>query len=667
MCGISGVFSSKKIDDNLIKLSKSINEKIAHRGPDNTGIFYDINDKIILNHKRLSIIDLTKNGNQPFFSQSQRFIVTFNGEIYNHLELRKNFFPQNFSWKSSSDTETLVEFIEKYGFQKFFDEADGMYAFVIWDRKHKTIHLCRDIFGEKPLYFGLINGDFIFSSELKSFEIFLDKLSLEEEAIKEFLELSYIPSPKTIYKNILKLEKSIHFSFSINDLLKLDKKQNYFSNILDFYNSKKKLFMNIHNLIREQKNKKKFDIIDYKNLVHNELRSSIKKRMRSDVDFGVFLSGGIDSSLVTSIMSEISNKKIKTFTVASTDKNFDEGIKAKKISQILNTDHNEIVISPNDQIKTIENLPEIFDEPFADSSQLPILLLSEYARKKVKVVLTGDGADEIFKGYNRHLYSFDLWKKIKKIPPNLKPSFYKILYSLKPSFLLNLQNFINFFLYKNNQLELLDEKIYKIADAILNSNNLQNHYIGHLSIWQNNEDIICKQNLDKTSKKLLKDFHIDEKNYNDIINLLDLHSYLPDDILVKTDRATMNFSLEARTPYLTKNMLELSLNSPAGGLIENKVGKAVLRKILDDYLPPNIMQGAKKGFSVPIKEWLKKDLKSWADDLFNSEILKSCTNLNSSIIMQYWQDHKSGKKNYHKRLWNVLVLINWAKQKKKLF
>lgn len=665
MCGISGIFTVNQVDDKLINISKSIINKISHRGPDNTGIYHNAEDKIILCHKRLSILDLSSNANQPFVSNSKRYIIIFNGEIYNHLELRKNFFSKNFPWITHSDTETLVEFIEKYGFDKFFNEVDGMFAFAIWDRKLKQIHLSRDLFGEKPLYFGFINGNFIFSSELKSFEVFLGQLELNEQSIKEFLELSYISSPNTIYKNIYKLEKSCYLPFSYNDLLKLEKKTTDFSDLSNFYNKKKIIYYDAKSSLNIINNYKNLDVYDYQTLVHEELKKSVKSRMLSDVDVGVFLSGGTDSSLVASIMSEISDKKIKTFTVSSSNQNFDESIKAKKVSKILNSDHNEIKIESRNQLDLIEKLPEIFDEPFGDSSQLPMLFLSEYASKKVKVVLTGDGADEVFKGYNRYLYSLSLWNKINKIPKNLRKLSYNLINYLKPDFILNFQKLLNLFLSKNKKVELLDEKVYKIADTVLNSASLLDHYFSHLAVWQKNENIFNLKNSEHTSEKIFNTFSLNENNYNSYINILDLHSYLPDDILTKTDRSTMNFSLEGRTPYLSKKLLELALNCPRGGLIEKKVGKVVLRNILDTYLPREITSGAKKGFSVPVNSWLNGELKNWADDLFNSEIFKSSKNINSNLVYKYWNDHKNGKKNYHKRLWNVLLLIDWTKKKNK--
>ena len=659
MCGISGIFSKSIINDHLINISKQFIDKISHRGPDHTGIYVNREQNIILNHKRLSILDLTSNGNQPYISNSERYILVFNGEIYNHNEIRKNFFSQDFKWKSTCDTETVIEFIDKFGLEHFLNIADGMFAFALWDKRDQKLSLARDAFGEKPLYFGFFKDSLYFSSELKSFEVFLKDLEIYSLAIKNFLELSYIPAPITIYKNIYKLEKGSFITVSKEDLNRLINQNNsqYFSNI-------KKFFFLPEKLIKEKKDQ--INYLDFEENIENELMKSIKSRMVSDVNTGIFLSGGIDSSLIAALASRVSYEKLKTFTISSDNKNFDEGDKAKQISQRLNTDHNEIIINPNDMMRFIEKLPDIFDEPFADSSQLPSLLLSEFASKNVKVALTGDGADEIFKGYNRYIYSYDLWLLINKIPKKIRPLIANLFYAFKPKNIFQIQKILNKFLQKKNNFELLDEKIYKIADSLINSNTLKNHYFSHLAIWQKSESIFLEDD-----KELLCDidvfdkYHLTSDNYKEFINLLDINSYLSEDILVKTDRSSMFFSMEARSPYLNKSLLNLTLNTNEKYLINNRSGKFVLKKILSKYLDEKIFQGPKKGFSVPINNWLSFELKNWGEDLVNSRILKHSNYLNSQLVCKYWDEHQSGKKNYHKRIWNLLVLIDWAKKKGK--
>ena len=363
MCGISGIFSTY-IDDSKINLLSKINNCLSHRGPDNSCVVSDRN--IVFGHKRLSILDLSENGHQPMNSRSKRYIITFNGEIYNHLQIRKKYF-SNHMWKGSSDTETLIELIDKFGLEKSLKIVDGMFAFGIWDKKEKKLVIARDKFGEKPIYFGLHGDKFIFASELKGFEFFKKDLKINFESVKNYLNFSYISSPNSIYQSIYKLNPASFLSIDLKILSGLRS-----SNFIDF-DATQVCYWSKNN-DQNQNRFKSYD--DYKLKIKNQLEKSVEEKMISDVPLGIFLSGGIDSSLVTSIASKISRKKIDTFTISSDSINFDESERAFQISKFLKTNHHTINVSNEDQINLIEDLNNIFDEPFADSSQIPSLILS---------------------------------------------------------------------------------------------------------------------------------------------------------------------------------------------------------------------------------------------------------------------------------------------------
>lgn len=650
MCGIAGIFSNQ-IDENQTNLLNKINNCLCHRGPDSSGSIAETH--IIFGHNRLAIQDLSKNGFQPMKSASGRYVITYNGEIYNHLKIRNEYFP-SLSWKGLSDTETLIELIEKFGLENSLKLIDGMYAFALWDKKEKKLSIVRDKFGEKPIYFGIHDNKFIFASELKAFEIFRKDLFIDLNSVKKYLNLSYIPSPYTIYQNIYKLKHG-HF-------LTIDKNIFQNSSKNGFDNNKfvqKKYWSQFDSTLSV--NKKSYN--SYRSEIKDSLEKSVKDKMISDVPIGVFLSGGIDSSLLTSIASKYSNKKLDTFTISSESINFDESERAQEISKYLNTQHHTINVSKDDQINVIQDLNKIYDEPFADSSQIPSIILSKYTKNFVKVALTGDGADEIFYGYNRYIHSKKIWKKIKFLPKPIKKIISYLLYSTSPSKWILIQNLINNFKNSKSNFELLDEKMYKIADSLNNSNSILDHYKSHLMIWQKNEKIFLDEDNAKVDVVKFDKFNINEDNFDYKINLLDIESYLPDDILVKTDRSSMKFGLETRAPYLSSKLLDITKMMPQTFKSSNHKGKLILRDLLRDYLPKKFSEGPKKGFSIPMNDWLNGSLREWSEDLFNSNIYKKNTIINNDLVNRYWADHKSLKINYHKRIWNILILMDWLSKK----
>ena len=362
-------------------------------------------------------------------------------------------------------------------------------------------------------------------------------------------------------------------------------------------------------------------------------------------------------------MKKYSETKINTFTVASENSNFDESERAKEISKHLGANHHLIEVSKKQQLEVINDINNIYDEPFSDSSQIPTIILSKFTKDYVKVALTGDGADEIFYGYNRYIFAEKIWKKINFLPKSIRKSISQLIYNISPKNWISLQKFLSNSLSSKFDIALFDEKIYKIADSLANSNNLYESYLSFLRIWQKNEKIFKAHNEKILLDDLSSQINLENENYKDSLNLLDIKSYLPDDILVKTDRATMTYGLEARAPYLTSKLLDITKQMPINFRTLDNNGKIILRDILSDYLPKKLIDGPKKGFSIPMNDWLNTSLKEWAEDLFNSDSYRKCSYLNQKLIDAYWKKHKNNSVNYHKRLWNVLILIDWMNKK----
>jgi len=600
---------------------------------------------------------LTNNGNQPMISSSGRFVISYNGEVYNHLDLRDELRQKKkINWKSKSDTETILEMFDYYGINESLKKFNGMFAIAIWDNKTKFLTLVRDRFGEKPLFFGWTSNSIIFSSELKAIINSTNfKKEINLKAVSAFMRLSYIPSPMSIYRNIYKL--------GAGEKLELNKKGISECYLQDINVDSKFKNIKVSRWWEPVKSKegKNFYSKDLENQIHLKIEQSVKRQMISDVKNGVFLSGGIDSSLITALYQKNSIKKIKSFTIGSSHNQMDESRSAKKIADYLGTEHHEIIVNPRDQINLIEKLPEIYDEPFADSSQIPSLLINQFASDHVKVALTGDGGDEIFCGYNRYIYSYRIWKLIQILKKYKINGLGKILNKIPKQSLIKLEKIINLFYRGDSGISLLDEKIKKISDAIINSKNLNELFFSHINSWQLNQNIILDEDLNFLPKK----FYFNSENEHEYIldmQLTDLKTYLPDDILCKSDRASMFSSLENRSPFLDYEIYNLANSLPDQMKINNKKGKYVLKNILSNYIPEKLFDRPKKGFSIPVGEWLKSELNVWANDLLNENNLKKYDFLNSNLIIKYWNIHKSNSHDHSKKIWNVIILLSWLKK-----
>jgi len=644
MCGILGILKQRNseyyIEDSVIKKMCS---SIMHRGPDNSN--YWIESGIALGHQRLSVLELSISGNQPMHSTDDRFVIIYNGEIYNHLEIRKKIEYKSNSyikWNGSSDTETLLESFKVFGILETLTLCSGMFSIALWDKKKKILTLARDRFGEKPLYFGWVNQDFIFGSELKVFKSYPNfNNSICKNALSDYLKFNYVPSPRSIYKNIYKLEPGT--------FIQLDKTTTSFEKI------KSKKFWSLANVVKSGMAN---TIIDEKYILkelESLLLTSTKAQMIADVPLGAFLSGGIDSSLIVTLMQKESIKPIQTFTVASEDLKFDESKYAREIAKHLGTDHNEIIVSDKETQKVITYLPEIYDEPFADSSQIPTYLICSLAKKKVKVALSGDGGDEIFGGYNRYTWCPRIWKKISYIPYSLRKKISVFLLNIHEG---TIDKFLDKFFNRSGY------KIHKISTALENCRSLEDFMINMSIQWKNQKDLILNKenfNFNSFEEKILET-NLEFKDSISKMMYLDSITYLPDDILCKLDRAAMSNSLETRVPFLDKSVVDFAWRIPVNIKIKNNIGKWPLREILSKYIPSKFIDRPKAGFSIPIGNWLRGSLKDWAENLLNEKRLIKEGNFSSEIIRNVWKEHLSGKLDHSNRLWSILMFQAWFEQ-----
>jgi len=646
MCGITG-FISKKSNSNLdLNILINIVNKLSHRGPDDRGYWKNSINTQFLGHTRLSILDLSSNGHQPMASSTNRYIISYNGEIYNHKSIRNEIdLNQKVNWKSDSDTETILESIEKFGINKSIEKFHGMFAFSLIDKKKNILYLVRDKYGEKPLYYGFSGDTFLFSSELKSIVAFPGfEKKINKESLNYFFNFSYIPEPLSIYENINKLEAGSILEFNLTNH-KISKNQK-FNTIL---NKQDNFFLNDKNKILEN--------FDY------TLNKAVKETMISDVEVGSFLSGGIDSSLITAIMQNQSEKKIKTFSAIFDDKRYNEEFYSRNISKHLGTDHHEILVKYDEVIDKIKHIPEIYDEPFADSSQIPTSLISEFASKNVKVILSGDGADEFFGGYNRYIALKKVNNYSNYLPLNIKKTIGNLINIIPYKYLTKLELFLTNVLRNNRSFNQIDEKLKKLAIVLENGNTSQDMFYSILQIPQKKNSLVREtfnfnsNNLirDKINSNLLKFDHF----LLESMMKIDQETYLTGDILHKVDRASMFYSLETRVPFLNPNVIDFSKNLNINLKIKKNTGKWILKETLKNYIPEKYVDRPKMGFSIPLDEWMKGPLKNWVSNSLNMKKIKNDGYLDEKVINEYMHEHFEGKKNWGQILWNVVVFQNW--------
>lgn len=652
MCGIAGILNDRKSVEGELSYKVSLmTATLIHRGPDDTGIWVDSECGLALGHRRLSIIDLSQEGHQPMISASGRYVIIFNGEIYNFLELRQELKQRGHKFRGNSDTEVMLAAFEEFGVRKAVQQFNGMFAFALWDCREKLLHLSRDRMGKKPLYYGWAGRELIFASELKAFWAHPDfKREIDRGGLALLMRYICIPAPHSIYKNVWKVLPSSILTLSFEGI---EKEYPSLPKPISYWSVKEVAEKGATNRFKQPE---KEILDDFESL----LRDATGKRMISDVPLGAFLSGGIDSSLIVSLMQIQSSRPVKTFTIGFHEKSYDEAQEAKAIARHLGTNHTELYVTPEDGLRVIPQLPEMFDEPFADSSQIPTYLVSKLARENVTVALSGDGGDELFGGYLYHQWQPFIWDKIKWLPTFLRKRIASLLLSVPVESWNKIIDYLSLIIPSKLKQRNFGDKVHLVA-GVMDSQNPEDMYHGLVSLWKDTSRLVIDSSEPPTY------FSDPSKwpnlnNFTEKMMCVDAVTYLPDDVLIKVDRASMRVSLEIRNPLLDYRVVEFTRKLPTSFITRNNQGKWILRQILHRYVPRELFERPKTGFGVPVDAWIRGPLRDWAESLLNEKRLIKEGYLNPNVVRKIWSEHQSGKKNWKAQLWSILMFQAWLEQ-----
>lgn len=622
MCGFYGELNIRQLSSKDSFLNGL--GRLSHRGPDELG--YWTNERTVqLGHARLAIQDLTANGQQPMTSRDQRYTIVFNGEIYNFQAVQRDLRDAGVGFRGHSDTEVLVEAISFWGLPAVFGKLVGMFAFGVWDRQDQTLVLARDRIGEKPLYYGRLGSSFVFASELKAFRAHSGwRGEIDRNSLTSYLRFGYVPNPYSIFKGIRKLPPATYLTVSLKQAAEEPLPKTYWR-----FPSSADTFIPASCSESQAMGE-----------LNEMLSQSVKEQLIADVPLGGFLSGGIDSSLIIAMAQTQSTSPIKTFSLGFTEPEYDEAPAARAIANFLHTHHTECYVSPDDALKVIPLLPKIYDEPFADSSQIPAFLVSKLARKDVKVCLTGDGGDELFAGYRRYTRLPRLLFLLGAIPGSCRRWLGSILKAVT-----------------SRQTTCLLDRTCRLSETLLNFRPaILQRAIN--SMWPFPERLVLEGHEPQT----LFDLELAGSSHDSMLNrslVLDCQTYLTDDLLVKVDRASMAVSLETRAPLLDYRIIEFANRLPDSYKIRNGTGKWILRQLLGKYLPESLIASNKKGFAIPLAAWLRGPLKTWATDLLAPSRLKSQGLLHPELINLCWRQHITSNRDYSPLLWTVLMFQAW--------
>ena len=650
MCGFAGYFTVGRggVDAEGKRIVERMAAAITHRGPDSVGHWIDASHGVALSHRRLAIVDLSDAGYQPMVSTCGRYMLVFNGEIYNHQCLRDELGRNSYlpAWRGHSDTETLLAGFSIWGGRMTVERCIGMFAFSLWDKKEQTLILARDRLGEKPLYYGWQGrGDsasFLFGSELKALRAHpVFSADINRDALSLYMRHNNVPCPYTIYKDIYKLPPGCILTLS---------KDNSEPKVKQYWSAADVAMDGVAQPFSGSAT----DAVDE---LDKLLQRSISQQMLADVPLGAFLSGGVDSSTIVSLMQAQSLQPVKTFSIGFTESDYDEAIYAKDIAKHLGTDHTELYVSPEQAMSVIPRLPTVYDEPFADSSQIPTYLVSEIARQHVTVSLSGDAGDELFAGYNRYQVTASTWGRLSKVPHWLRQSTKWGIERFSPSQWNKLASLTGL----DKRWADIGYKLHKGA-GVLGASSVDELYMGLVSHWQDPSSVVLNS---EELPTLLTGNQPLLSGLNDVerMMIMDALTYLPDDILTKVDRAAMGVSLETRVPFLDHRVFEFAWSLPLDYKIRHVNGsyitKWALREVLYRRVPKKLIERPKMGFGIPIDAWLRGPLREWAEELLNENRLKQEGFFHSTLIQQKWEEHLSGQRNWQHLLWCVLMFQSW--------
>lgn len=653
MCGIAGIWDVgyRHGTESSAAILREMTRAIRYRGPDDEGYFQQAEAGVALGHRRLSIVDLSPAGHQPMLSAGGRYVIVFNGEVYNHMRLRPELQAAGASFRGHSDTEVMLAAIEHWGLEAALSRFIGMFAFALWDRETQTLTLVRDRLGIKPLYFGWVGSIFVFASELKAITAMPGFANpVNREALCLLLRHNYIPAPYSIYQHIHKLMPGM--------LLRVDKALAQLPTDAETLMARAQVFWSARAVAEAGADDQlKLSDADAVSELDRILRDAVALRMEADVPLGAFLSGGVDSSLVVALMQAQSARPVKTFSIGFHEAGYDEAQHAKAVARHLGTDHHELYVTAQDALDVVPRLPAMYGEPFSDSSQIPTFLVSQLARRHVTVSLSGDGGDELFAGYNRYFLGARLWRMINRLPAPLRRGLAAAL-QRAPGFWARLIQFGMPLLPASLRVKHPADKIDKLA-ALLSTPSLDALYTDLVSHWQQPAALVLGTRGEPLTALSDPRRRASLTDAVERMMLCDQVSYLPDDILAKVDRASMAVSLEARVPLLDHRVVELAWRLPMHQKIRDGQGKWLLRQVLYPYVPQALIERPKQGFGVPIEHWLRGPLRDWAEALLDERRLREEGYFDPAPIRRLWSDHVAGRVNEHYRLWDVLMFQAW--------
>ncbi|MUM77569.1 asparagine synthase (glutamine-hydrolyzing) [Pseudodesulfovibrio sp. F-1] len=646
MCGISGFLDPGLAGDDagVRGLARRMAQTLAHRGPDGSGEYADPAVGLGLGHRRLAIIELGETGAQPMVSRCGRLALTYNGELYNYRALRRELEEAggpHLPWRGDSDTEVLLAACQRWGVRGALERAVGMFAFALWDSQQRKLTLARDRMGEKPLYYGRAGNAFVFASELKALRVHPGfEAALDMESLALFLRHQYVPAPRCIYRDAHKLPPGCLLSVGVGG--GLPEPEAYWSLAGMALRAMEDPFLGSADEAGDR--------------LEGLLREVVAGQRVSDVPLGVLLSGGVDSALVTALMQAQSARPVRSFTIGFSDRNFDESADAARVAAHLGTAHTTLTATPEDALGLVESLPEVYDEPFSDASQLPTCLVSRLTREHVTVCLTGDGGDEVFAGYNRHVSGPALWARCGRLPVPVRRGVASALRWLSPEGYDALFRAAGRAAPRLGRVRTPGLKVHKLADA-LPARDREDLYWRLVSTWPDPSGVLSGHGRGLEGRIRLEPPKL--KDFVRFMQYADSAIYLPG-VLQKVDRATMAASLESRAPYLDHRVVELAWRLPVSMLVAGGRGKGILRRVLEKHVPRHLVDRPKAGFDVPLARWLRGPLKGWASELLAPDRLRRQGLFDADAVARQWAEHQSGRRENQSRLWALLMFQAWS-------